>query len=412
MALTPEQINTIKATVPVLQQYGDTITALFYKNMLAAHPELNAIFSTSNQATGRQPRALAGALLAYASNIDNLSALSPSVELMCNKHTSLYVRSEHYQIVGKHLLEAMGLVLGDALTPEIHAAWAAAYWQLANVLIEREKELYASARQWTDWREFRIVRKVQESTEITSFHLEPVDGVPLPSFHPGQYVSIQIDIPALGYPQPRQYSLSERPRPDYYRISPKKELGNSGPPGAVSNRLHNTHEPGDVLRVSHPFGDFFLSDLETQADHPVVLIGAGVGLTPLISMVNMLSQPESGSAVTAGRKIHFIHGARSAAARAFTSHLRALEDSTPGLHVSLFTSHPGPEEKEGVDYRFPSRVALDKLDTRADLFLNDARTIYYVCGPTKFMEDIAKGLKSLGVEGERVKMELFGTGGT
>lgn len=121
--LTPSQLQLIKATVPVLVEHGQTITTVFYKNMLAAHPELNNIFNVPNQRNGHQTRALAGALFAYAANIDNLGALGPAVELICNKHASLYIQPEQYQIIGKHLIEAMGEVLGDALTPEIKEAW-------------------------------------------------------------------------------------------------------------------------------------------------------------------------------------------------------------------------------------------------------------------------------------------------
>nr|CAF32307.1 putative haemoglobin [Aspergillus oryzae] len=145
MPLSPEQIQLIKATVPVLQQHGTTITTVFYNNMLTAHPELNAVFNNANKVNGHQPRALAGALFAYASHIDDLGALGPAVELICNKHASLYIQPEQYQIVGKFLLEAMGEVLGDALTPEILDAWATAYWQLADLMIGREAELYKQA---------------------------------------------------------------------------------------------------------------------------------------------------------------------------------------------------------------------------------------------------------------------------
>ncbi|KAJ5301540.1 hypothetical protein PENANT_c002G09032 [Penicillium antarcticum] len=410
--MTADQIALIKATVPVLVEHGNTITTVFYRNMLEAHPELNTVFNTSNQVNGHQPRALAGALYAYASHIDDLSALSAAVELICNKHASLYIKPEDYNIVGKYLLEAMGEVLGAALTPEIHDAWGAAYWQLADIMIGREKQLYEQSEGWTDWRDFKIVDKVKESDEITSFYLAPVDGKPLPAFQPGQYISVQTYVPALKYSQARQYSLSDKPRSEYYRISVKKEtfVNSADPaavtqPGHISNVLHDTLNKGDTLQVSHPYGDFFLSATETDTAHPVVLISAGVGLTPLTSILNTLT-----SNCPSNRKLHFVHGARKSGARAFSEHIASLMKEYPNLNATFFTSHPSAEDKEGVDYHHAGRVNLQKIDKK-DLFLDDAKAQYFICGPEKFMTDMESHLKGQGVSTDRIKMELFGTGG-
>ncbi|RAH71140.1 flavohemoprotein [Aspergillus aculeatinus CBS 121060] len=415
MGLTQEQIAIIKATVPVLQIHGKTITTVFYKNMLAAHPELNTVFNTANQVNGHQPVALAGALFAYASNIDNLGALSPAVELICHKHASLYIRPEHYKIVGKYLLEAMGEVLLDALTPEIHDAWGAAYWQLADIMINREADLYKEADGWTDFRDFRIAKKVPESSEITSFYLEPVDGKPLPSFRPGQYISVEVFVSELNYPQSRQYSLSDKPVPEYYRISVKREAGLEPTepsakrhPGYVSNILHDLKKEGDIVRVSHPYGDFFLSDEEKQSSSPIVLLAAGVGLTPLTSILNtILDGPEAQTQ----RKITYAHGARTSAARAFRPQIKELAAKVPNLHAIFFTSHPGAEEKQGEDYDVAGRLDVNQLDKQKDLYLEDATTKYYICGPTAFMLDVKQKLTAAGVADDRIKMELFGTGG-
>lgn len=125
-ALTPSQVRTIKATVPVLAEHGNTITTRFYHDLLEVHPELKNVFNNTHQATGHQAQALAGALYAYAANIDDLGKLSPAVELICHKHASLFIRPDQYDVVGKHLLETMSTVLGEAATPEILEAWGAA----------------------------------------------------------------------------------------------------------------------------------------------------------------------------------------------------------------------------------------------------------------------------------------------
>jgi nitric oxide dioxygenase len=143
--MTPEQSQIVKSTVPVLQQHGEEITRVFYRQLLAAHPELTSMFDPVNQQDGTQARRLAAAILAYAGNIDRLSNLSGAVDAIGHRHVSLGVLPEQYPVVGEHLLQAIQTVLGDAATEEIVGAWAAAYEQLAAIMIEHERGLYAKA---------------------------------------------------------------------------------------------------------------------------------------------------------------------------------------------------------------------------------------------------------------------------
>jgi nitric oxide dioxygenase len=145
MALTDQQAAIIVATVPILEAHGRRITDVFYQNLLREVPELSSVFNQANQANGHQSQALASALYAYAANINNLDALKPALERISQKHVSLFVRPEQYEIVGKYLLAAMQEVLGAALTPEILEAWTAAYGQLADLMIGREAKLYEGA---------------------------------------------------------------------------------------------------------------------------------------------------------------------------------------------------------------------------------------------------------------------------
>jgi nitric oxide dioxygenase len=220
-SLTPSQVSIIKSTVPVLAAHGNTITTKFYADMIASTPSLKNVFNTTHQATGHQPAALAGALYAYAANIDNLGALSPALELICHKHVSLFIRPAQYEIVGTFLLQTMASVLGAAATPEILDAWGAAYWQLAGLMIAKEEVMYASTPAWQDWVDFKIARKERESGEIVSFYLTPVDeGLEIPTYKPGQYVSVNVFVEELdgGVWQARQYSLSDAPGKGYLRI--------------------------------------------------------------------------------------------------------------------------------------------------------------------------------------------------
>lgn len=149
----------------------------------------------------------------------------------------------------------------------------------------------------------------------------------------------------------------------------------------------------------------FLAPADSESGNPIVLISAGVGLTPLTSMLNTLI-----SKSPATRKVHFIHGARSSGARAFKKHISELPKQFPSIQTTFFTSHPSEGETEGVDFDHVGRVDLTKLKDR-DLFLDDPKTDYYICGPGKFMTDMESALKAKGVDADRVKMELFGTGG-
>lgn len=413
-ALSPQQAAVIKATVPVLAQYGEIITAKFYADMFAAHPQLRNIFNNTHQATGHQARALAGSLYAYAANIDDLGKLSPALELICHKHVSLAIQPEQYGIVGTHLLETMKAVLGDAATPEIMGAWGAAYWQLADIMIAKEKALYEETSYWHEWQDFIIARKEKESDEITSFYFEPVDAnLKLPRFKPGQYVSVNLFVDELegGVWQARQYSLSNAPGKKYLRISVKREQGieigepkHMTKPGYLSNILHDKKNVGDVVQLTHPFGDFYFEEKDEDKDSPVVLISAGVGLTCLMSILDTLV--EEGSS----RPISWIHGARHGKVRAFKSHIDELAAKNKNIHTLYFSSAPTEYEVEGRDHHVTGRLHLDKVG-KESLFTHNDKTQYFVCGPTQFMLETEAKLKSLGVPSDRVSMELFGTGG-
>ncbi|KAI0444010.1 flavohemo protein [Xylaria telfairii] len=398
--LTPAQIAVVKATAPVLKEHGETITTLFYKNMIGGNPELRHIFNEANQVGGAQPRALAGAVFAYATYVDDLAKLGAAVERIAHKHASLNVQPEQYAIVGKFLLEAVATVLGDACTPEIGEAWTAAYAVLAEIFINREHQIYVAFENWTGWRRFKIQKKVAESSEITSFYLAPEDGLALPKFLPGQYISLQLYIPKLGIRQPRQYSLSDAPGSDYYRISVKKEAGKQVEmPGLISNMLHNDFNEGDVVELTHPAGEFFV---KTEEETPIVLVSAGVGITPMISILN--------SAVAAGssRNISLIHGARSSEVGAFADTLKRASEK-PHVQTTVFLSTLKDNEVRGVDYDFEGHVNLEDVGPER-LFTNDPTTNYYVCGPLPFMTDIQQYLVGQGVDQDRVHLEIFGVG--
>lgn len=231
----------------------------------------------------------------------------------------------------------------------------------------------------------------------------------LPSFLPGQYISLQLFIPKLGVYQPRQYSLSDAPpsqqsgsSENYYRISVKKESGKDvSMPGLISNMLHADFKEGDIVELTHPTGEFFV---RVEEETPLVLISAGVGITPMISILNsILSKTPSSS-----RRVSLIHGAHASEVRAFSNTLKRVAQQ-PNVQTTLFLTTPKPEDAEGVDYDFAGRVDLEKVGAER-LLLGDGAANYYVCGPNSFMADVQKGLLDRGVSQDRVHLEIFGVG--
>lgn len=397
--LAPATIATVKATAPVLAEHGFAITSRFYQGMLGAHPGLKNIFNMRHQERGEQQRALASAVLAYATHIDDLAALGPAVARISHKHASLGVVPEQYAIVGEHLLGAIKEVLGDAATGEIVGAWAEAYGQLADILISTEESLYEAAAAkpggWRGWRPFTVRHKRRESEVVTSFFLEPEDGGALSDFEPGQYISIAIDVPALGLQQIRQYSLSDAPNGRHYRISVKREASGEPTAGYVSNLLHDHVARGDTVRITPPFGPFHL---DRGADTPVVLVSGGVGLTPLVSMLKTLLKHSE-------REVAFVHGARNGAVHAMKERLQASADTNRRLTSIVFYDAPREDDVLGYDYDHAGPVDLRRVADRAIKPNAD----YYVCGPVPFMQAQIEALKSLGVPPARIHYEVFGS---
>ena len=266
--LSPEALSLVQATAPVVAANADQITAHFYPRMFNAHPELLRVFNQGNQATGEQSKALAGSVVAYAVQLINPSAPSFDhvMRRIAYKHVSLGIRPEQYTIVGEHLLASVGEVLGDAVTPEIAAAWGEVYWLFALQLVAEEARLYqqAGVDPGQPTRPYRVVRRIDEAADVISLVLEPADGGPLPAIASGQYVSVFVDLPD-GDRQPRQYTVSSTAVHTRLQITVLRVRGVNGvPDGRVSSYLHDQVQVGDVLDVSAPAGDFVLTPTESR----------------------------------------------------------------------------------------------------------------------------------------------------
>jgi nitric oxide dioxygenase len=398
--LSEKTIEIIKSTVPVLEKYGEQITKHFYQTMFANHPELLNIFNHVNQKEGKQQKALAASVYAAAQHIDNLEAILPVVKRIAHKHRSLGIKPEHYPIVGKYLLMAIKDVLGDAATDEIIEAWKEAYGVIADVFIQVEAEMYKETEEaeggWKDFCKFVVAKKVKESDVITSFYLTPEDGGAISEFLPGQYVSVKLNIPGEEYTHIRQYSLSDAPGKDYYRISVKREAATEQKPaGIVSNYLHDHIQEGDILELSAPAGDFTLTMTD---DTPVVLISGGVGITPMLSMLNTLAERQ------AERKVTFIHAAINGKVHAFHEHVSKL--AKENKNISYYVCYQSPSEEDRQKQHFAKEGFIDLEWVQS--IVKDKNADFYFCGPVPFMKTVYHALKEWGVPEERIHFEFFG----
>ncbi|MBB4801604.1 nitric oxide dioxygenase [Flavobacterium nitrogenifigens] len=396
--MNSDQKELIKATVPILRSSGEDLTNYFYARMFKHHPELQNMFNMGNQANGRQKSALANAVLAYAENIDNPSVLLGVLKGIGTKHRSLNIQPEQYKIVGTHLIASIGEVVGEAATPEILEAWTVAFYQLAQIMIDLEKQLYneneAKPGSWNGWRKFVIKKIVEESTEIKSFYLYPEDGKEIADFHPGQFISVQVFVEELNLLQPRQYSLSSAFNPEYYRISVKRENGIApNPSGMVSNTLHSKSE-GDVISISSPAGIFHL---EKDSENPLVLISGGVGFTPMLSML------ETNLNALQNKKTVWIHGCRNESVHAFKSQISNLKQEVKWLET--FTFYDSVDNLENSSEQIlQGRVDLHKC--KEAILLDEAK--FYICGPELFIRSQYESLLNLNVKTENIFYEEFG----
>jgi nitric oxide dioxygenase len=378
----------VKATVPLLESGGEALTTHFYGILIDENPEVRPYFNQAHQASGAQPRALANGVLMYAKHIDQLDQLGGLVSQIINKHVALDILPEHYPIVGACLLRSIREVLGaEIATDAVIEAWAAAYGQLADLLTGLEESMHVARAEapggWRGTRLFRVARKVRESDEITSFYLRPDDGGEVLAFEPGQYIGIKLTID--GEEMRRNYSLSAVSNGREYRISVKRESD-----GRVSNYLHANLNENDTVELLPPAGDFKL----TPSDKPLVLISGGVGITPVLAMLE--------AALQSPRPVVFIHAARHGGVHAFRDFVDAHAEQYPQLkHFYCYDEErPGDAPAHGLGYIDEARLAAWLPETR-DV---DA----YFLGPLPFMKNIKRHLKALGVPASQTRYEFFG----
>ena len=242
---------------------------------------------------------------------------------------------------------------------------------------------------WSGFRQLRVSRINRESAGVVSLTLTPADNRPLVAALPGQFIIFRIqpkpDSPVLL----RNYSLSDLPSANHYRVSIKLEVN-----GAASTYLHNQVRLGDLLDVAAPRGNFTLQPGEKQ----VVLLSAGVGATPVLAMLHSLA------AEISPREVWWVFGARNGEDHPFAAESRNLVKALPRGKNFIAYSRPGSQDRPGIDFDASGRIrveALEKLGVRCD-------ADFYLCGPAGFLRDLREGLMAWGVSDDRVHTEIFG----
>lgn len=369
--LTEDQKDLIKASVPILELSGVELTKTFYNYMLNTYPEVKPFFNETNQVTLKQPRVLAFALLNYAKNIDDLTPLTDFVNQIVIKHVGLQIKAEHYPYVGNSLITTMGNLLGEKIaTPEFVEAWSTAYGNLAQILINAEWSQYQN-QDWQGFRDFKVTKLEDEGSEVKSVYFTPADGGKIATPVHGQYLGFRFSPPGSTFEKSREYSISQFPENNEYRISVRKLDG-----GVVSTFVHDQLKVGDIIKVCPPTGRF----LYQENDKDVVAFAGGIGITPIVPIIS--------KALDDGKKVTLLYSNRSADSRAFGDYFGKLQKENPNFTLKEYLS----TEK--------------KLEAGDFEGLDLASKEVYMLGPIDYMKFVRPELEKNGVA--KINSEYFG----
>ena len=274
-----------------------------------------------------------------------------------------------------------------------------------SIQIQRaRKQQYKESQKslaWTGTRKFVVAKTRIESldNQIRSFYLQPHDEKPIPSFDPGQFLTFELNVPGTPGTVNRCYSLSDSPKDGEYRVTVKRLSPPSNQPeapaGLSSNFFHDNVKKGDILDIRAPSGKFFL---DTSNDRPIVLIGVGGGVTPVMSMLNTV--------ITTGgdREVWFFYGIRNSREHAMRDHLKSTAATNSNVRINICYSNPGKDDAKGEDYDHWSYVSVDLFKA----VLPSNNYLYLICGPPPMMESLISDLIAWGVPKHDILRENFG----
>src|SRR3954466_9048088 len=392
--LSERSREVVEATLPAVAENIHLIAERFYEHLFDAHPELlDGVFNRGNQAEGTQQVALAGSVAAFVTALLKTPEQLPEQLLsrIAHKHASLGVHPEQYKVVHENLFWAIADVLGDAVTPEVAAAWDEVYWLMAYALIHQERGLYSArgVRPETVWRDWQVEEKVRETEDVAVFRVKRIDDRLVKTSLPGQYVTVRMQMPD-GVHQPRQYSLTRADDGEHRSFAVKRVRGEGKPDGELSNLLHERVDVGDVLTMSVPYGDVVLDD----SGHPVVFVSAGIGITPMAGMLSHLAAAGCGLPITV---LHADVDEESWALRQ-----QVVDDVArlPNAAVHVWFEK-GAEGSLPVAGRHAGLMDLSEVELPED-------GTYYLCGPLPFMQAVRSTLLERGIPAQDIQYEVFG----
>jgi len=324
---------------------------------------------------------------------------------MMNILSPIVIQSAGVIIVGAVLIQMM-LVLASAFrrfayeNEQARVTLINLRHRTNALLVESKSERDRVEFSWNGFRKFEIEQIISETKYIKSYYLTPHDGRDLPPFLPGQHLTFQLKHPDLPKPLVRCYSLSDSPNnSNTYRVSikvlPPPRSMPEAPPGVSSTLFHEQLNVGDILDVKAPSGNFYL---QMAKDNPIVLIGGGVGITPVLSMLNAICETES------TREVWFFLGIRDGTEHPMKGHLEAIALQHDNVNLNICYSNPDENDVEGIDYQHSERVSVDLFKR----LLPSNNYTFYICGPPPMMELVTTDLKSWGVPNDEIHFEAFG----
>ena len=272
--------------------------------------------------------------------------------------------------------------------------------KIKSIMDKRELEAKQVKLAWSGFRKFKVVSKVPETNDITSFYLAPHDGKELPGFLPGQFLTFQIPLPSQPQPVIRCYSLSDSPyHPDRYRVSikrvPAPRDNPSAAPGLVSGYFHDSLNENDIVDVKAPSGHFYLAMTKKT---PVVLLAGGVGITPVLSMLNAITE------IGSQREVWFFLGVRNKKEHVMKEHLEMVAKEHENVHLRVFYSAPAETDVLNEDYHVKGRVNVENFKP----ILPSSNFDFYICAPPPMVKDLRTDLADWGVPKKNIHFEAFG----
>lgn len=238
---------------------------------------------------------------------------------------------------------------------------------------------------WKGFKEFHIIKRIEEDSNVVSFYLSAGDDVILPYFKPGQYIAIRVKAADGTYSKVRQYTLSKDYEKTFYRISVKREEN-----GLISKKLCDELMVGDTVEITAPAGKFVLE----ESDRPLILIGGGIGITPMLTMAY--------SSTESDRSVHLIYSTQNSNHHSFRDEIVELS-SYENIQSTIFYTRPLPEDEYNFDYK--GRISMQWMEQNLPVDGD-----YYICGPVPFMKSIYQYLTAIGIDNSSIHYELFGPG--